>query len=1412
MRRTSRALFGIIVSLACFAATANAAPPAVPSNLESWRPWVLKDQEFRACPLIAGSQGTSAGDFLCAWAGVLHIDAGSDAATISQHWQVDSESMVPLPGAAGNWPQQVSVDGKPAVVLDNGGPTLRLPPGSYDIRARIPWNERPQTLRVPSAIALVALTVDGAAVAPVQRNGDYLTLGRVAGAPVEADSIDVRVYRKLTDGVPATLTTELELDVSGHAREEIIGPVLPDGFIPLALDSEEWPARVDADGRLHIQVQPGAQTLTLSARATTPIEAVTLAFPKAPWPEQEIWSYESAAQLRVSVANSAVSVDPRQAEVPPEWQNLPAFALADKATLTIEQRSRGLALDEANRLTLDRELWLDFDGGGWFARDRIGGTMQGGWRFDVAAPFTLQRAEAAAIGTDRVKNEPLLVTEGTVAHTTGVEWRTPAVNLLGGVRIERAAEMPVTGWQQTFDQVTEQVNLPYGYRLLAAPGTDSATGSWIAGWTLLDVFVAAITALLALRLLGIVGGIVAVIYLLLGYQEGGSPLWTLLGVLALALIARELPAGKLAVAALWSRRIVLALLIVIALPFALGQVRMALYPQLEGERSFAFANGVQQRYLGKENGAATDELKSMASGGMQTAPMAVAPPAPPIEEPAPVTEVDSPQGSASDSGQWRHRKSQQDDNLERIVVTGSNIRRVDTIDHYDKSTAVQTGGGEPDWHFGSRYQLSWSGPVLATQSVRMIIAPPWLVRSLRVVLVVLLAWLMWRIAGTTETLRIRSLPITRTAAALLAASALGLTMLAHPSIATAQAFPSDELLQQFQQRLTEAPRCAPACVTLAQAQVSAHGNDIVVALEIHAGERMAVPLPGDEKTLSLRSASIDGSAQAGFVGRDGKTWIAVARGVHRIELVFSASADKSALAFPLTPQRVLFNGDGWQASGISDEVLLTNTLNLARTAADGGTAAAKAQGAQQFPPYVRVVRTLNLGLNWSVVTNVIRLAPREGGFTSTLPILAGEHVSTPGLKVKDGQITVAIGDDAAGASWQGTLDKSDSLTLTAPTLTDHAERWRILVSPTWHLDYTGLPESGSPNANDPNDFHEFQFDPLPGETLTLKVVRPTPVEGATRAIDSVSLVSDLGQRASTTTLALNVRASQGGEQLISIPADAEVLSLKRDGEALNLRPRDGKLSLPIAPGSQAFELAFRAVRDIAIHERTSAIALGLPAANIDLRMNLPDDRWLLAAFGPGVGPAVLFWGELLVMIALAFMLSRWCKQPLRFHQWLLLGLGFSTFSWLALLIVILWLCALDWRARESMTARDSMFNPVQIGLAVLTVVALFYLFAGIRNGLLGAPDMVVTGNGSYAHALHWFTDRSTDELPVAHVITLPLWCYRVAMLAWSLWLAWSLVGWLRRGFAAWMAGGYWAMRTPKVQVDLPPPPPPVVVQ
>ncbi len=81
----------------------------------------------------------------------------------------------------------------------------------------------------------------------------------------------------------------------------------------------------------------------------------------------------------------------------------------------------------------------------------------------------------------------------------------------------------------------------------------------------------------------------------------------------------------------------------------------------------------------------------------------------------------------------------------------------------------------------------------------------------------------------------------------------------------------------------------------------------------------------------------------------------------------------------------------------------------------------------------------------------------------------------------------------------------------------------------------------------------------------------------------------------------------------------------------------------------------------------------------------------------------------------------------------LAGIGLSQASIWGALIVVGWLLALGGRARLNPAIKPYAFDAIQLGLGLLTVVALSCLFDAIQNGLLGYPEMQVGGNGSTAY-------------------------------------------------------------------------------
>jgi hypothetical protein len=1357
MIRRTLGLLGLWLLLAVPSLAQQLPPP-----LQNWQDWVLHDVPQHDCPFLA-NQMPGADSYQCSWPGELMLVAGADGATFSMVVHVDAPDWISLPGDSRNWPQQVSVNKAPATVLQRAGaPSLWLAPGDYQLTGQLPWATRPARVRVPAAIGLIKLSVDGATVGHIERNDDQLTLGEAAATQRASDSVALRVYRRLEDGLPATLETRLDFNVTGTAREALFGPALPQGFVATAL-SGDLPARLESDGRLRVQLRPGHWTVTLDARSTAVLKQVTLKLPPSPWPRQEIWSYSDDTSLR-SARVEGQAIDTAQTGVPGDWAQLPAFALDDGSGLTIESGARGNEGGRGDQLHLKRQLWLDFNGAGLTVADHLTGDLQHHQRLEAMSPWLLQRASQ--------NGDPLLITQGEKGGT-GVELRDRQINLDAGLRLpSHAGALPSSGWQLPIEDIDATLHLPYGYRLLGAAGADRSPDSWVGQWTLLDLFVVALIALLAGRLLGWPWALLAAGYLALAQHESAAPLWTLAAALALALLLRALPQGRLRTFARAAALAVFALVVLWTVPFAAKQLQYALHPQLESASSsrFVSANFAPPPPVEEVSDMAVREKSQM---NVQDA-------APPPAPPAPSTPLSSVMVQATS-----------------IQILGGSARSA--IIDAGHQGLIQAGPGMPHWDVGNNYRLGWSGPVTSAQTTRLVIAPAWLVQLLRVVMVGLLAALLAKLV-TTLWQPLRGHWHDWRAGKMAAAALLALALLPHGL--QAQTVPSQQMLDQLRARLTEAPKCAPNCAELAQAQLQVDGSKLELALEADVGAPTALPLPLADDSLQLLSVTVDGHAGASLSRRGDQLLVRLERGVHRISLSYQiGEADTISLRFTLRPQRVTFAGQGWSLDGVDDARALGDSIALHRTrvASEGNGAPV----AQSFPPYVRLTRKLSLGVDWTVENTVERIAPSDGGFSISLSLLPGEHPLGEGLLVTDGRINITFNASSGAVSWTSRIDHTATLSLKAPDLGDHAEVWTIDAAPMWHVDAKGVPTSDSDDGQ--------LYQPLPGEVLQLAFSQPAAVKGDSLAFDDVQSSSAVGKRATETTLVMQARSTRGGEHAITLPAGAELLEAKRDGEPVNLAVRDGKLSLPLLPGAHQFTVRLREPNGVAASVHTPPLALNAPVANVNLALNLPQDRWVLWTWGPTNGPAVLYWSQLIVLLLVAWLLARFAPTPLRFHHWLLLGLGFSAFAWSAYALVVLWLILLGLRGRSTPSEKlaESTFNVMQVGLAALTVLALGVLISAVPTGLLGLPDMHVAGNNSSASNLRWFADQSTGALPAAGVISVSLWVYKIAMLAWALWLANALIGWLRWGFDGWTRGGYWRKREPQASTPPPPMPPPI---
>ena len=1308
--------------LALLAAPAMTSAATVPEALAPWSDWVLRDAPDHGCYRLAADPERRH----CLWPGTLDIDLTATGASFRQRWESQApEQWLALPGDAEHWPRDVLLDGTAAAVVARaGGPGLWIGPGAHEVSGHLRWDSPPVALAIPATTALVALRRDGAPMPAVLDAEHRLWLQPRQEADAAA-SLQVEVFRRIDDGVPVRLYTELRLTVAGAAREVTLGRALPQGAAVVDLQAP-LPARIEDDGRLRVQLRPGRWQLLLDGRYRERPERFVAEPLDAHWPAQELWAFRAAPEVRGIRLEGAPSVDPARLDLPAALAGLPLYLVTPERPLLATEEYRGDANPAADRLRLERSLWLDFAGGGATLSDRIGGQFNRDRRLEAGPEL--------ALGRVAVNGVPQVITRLPDAPGVGVEVRERELNLEAVGRIDSASGPGTLGWMREFERADIALQLPPGWQLWHARGPDIVDSSWLTRWDLWDLFLCLLIASATLRLLGWRWGAIAALTLALSYHERNAPVagWVAM-VIAIPLLA-ALPAGRLRAAVRSGALAALVLLTLSVLGFAVQQVRVALYPQLE------LPGAIPAPYEDASVRSAPATAEMAQSLGYA------------LDKAAPV---------------------------------------VESRPRYAPDDNTQTGPGQPGWQW-RQARLAWSGPVRADETLELWLSPPWLTRSLKLVQVVLVGLLLFRLArvlwrhgagGPAPT------GGSGAAAALLAPLVL-LALSGSAPPAAAEDFPPPELLQELRTELLRPPSCAPQCQSLIDARLELDAaGAFVLRLRAGASAPVAIPLPPPEG-WQAQALLRDGVA-APLADLDAAPWTGLNPGVRELVLHGMVQGDSAAFRFPLSPAALRVVAPGWRLEGLDGERLRGDTLHLQREVATTGGDRLLADPA---PPFVHIQRELALDLDWRLTTRVIRIAPRGGAINLEVPLLPGEAVIGEHRRSADGRLLVTLHADQQELYWESLLEPVPELTLSAPQSPQWVERWRVTSSPRWHLATTGVPAIQTPQAS------HAEWWPWPGEQVTLRAQRPEPAPGPTVTVERARLDQRSGARGAELQVELELRSSLGGDYRLRAPAGAVLQRVELDGVPQTRPEQDGEVVLPLHPGVQRARITWRLATDGGLWTATAPLVLPTPATNIELGLRLPADRWPLWVRGPDLGPALLYWGVLGVVVAVAIALGlavrRWrLSIPLSTGQWLLLGIGMSTINTAGSLAVVAWFIALEARRRQALPAKPLTHNLIQLTLIALTLIAAASLAYTIPQSLLAAPDMQVTGNGSSHLDYRWYQDRTTAELPQGAVFSLPLWAYRLAMLAWSLWLAFALLGWARWGWDCMTTGGLWRRRT-----------------
>jgi hypothetical protein len=1300
----------------------------VPEPLQGWVDWVLWGDEEIDSPRAYDDAKKA----FRAWPSELRVTVGEKGADFRMEVEVFAEAWMPLPGAADVWPVAVMAgEVNQAVVEREGRPAIRLGKGSHQLTGRFEWKDMPQKLPVPVHIGLVALSIDGEPVeVPARDEKGALWLKRTVVSDAEQkDYLGTKVHALLEDGIPLRWQAEVEMIVSGRSREEDIGIVLPAGWRLSGIQSQ-IPVALDDAGRMKAQVRAGRWTARLSAFRNDAADEVV--WPTGSGFSEVLVAFRAKPEFRMVEISGAMTVDVSQVSFPDEWKSEPVYRWETGAPLVIDERVRGMGMQRPQGVTIQREWWLDEQGGGMTFRDRINGAMQQVWRLDAG--------EGMELGSMEANGDGQLITRHPETGALGVEVRDRDLQLEATGRINQVGKLSATGWLVDADDVETTLHLPPGWRLLALFGADSVDGDWLTAWTLLDLFLLLLFTLAVLRLWGWKPALLAFFAFGLAYHEPGAPkmLWLLLLIpLALLRVVDKGWAKNLLLTAKW---VMVLVFVVVAVPFVKGQIQQAIYPQLEADMHW------ENRMMQEERSAMSYQMNAPNSG--DTDPFA--------------------DNSGVDSSSQL---------LSRRVPSKAIFAKGSDNMSYDPKTRIQTGPGVPSWTW-REVSFGWNGPVGPGQVVTPVLVPQSVERVLSLVRVALLLAL----AACLLQVRRWSGPLMR--GAVKAACVMGGVLWIGTMPAEAQ-FPEKAMLDELRSRLLKSSDAFPGAADVRHVDLKLEERKLTMHVEIHAAARAAVPLPGRLPAWSPVSVRFEGGGAPLMLREGGHVWVLLEQGVHRM-VVEGLLPDLSDWQWTskIVPRRVTVDAPGWNVGGLNAEGSMVSQLLFSRVVRDEGDAV------RYERPNLRAVvgleRQIELGLVWQVRTVVRRLSEEGPAVSLRIPLLPGENVVSDGAVVKDGFVDVNLGANQSEVVWLGELEPVNELPLRTGEGDGWTERWLLVASPIWNVTMDGL----APVFEGDTGGLVPVWTPWPGEEVKLVIRRPEAVAGETITVDEVSHKMELGRRQRTSTLELTVRASLGDRMPVELPENAVADELTVDGVGVPVRMEARSVIVPVSPGEQSVSLKWKTEVPLAVSTLGEAVRLPVAAANVKSLIEPPGDRWVLWAQGPQRGPAVRFWSVLAVGLLAAFVLSRIAGSPLRMYQWMLLSLGLTQISLVAALIVVVWLFFLAWRGSSGFSNLPGwVYNVLQAVLMIVTLVALGVFIAIVNQGLLGDPEMFILGNGSSRYALHWYQARVDGLLAQPLVVSVSIWWYRLLMLLWALWLAASLVRWLGWGWRQFAQGG-----------------------
>ncbi len=1355
-------LVTLSTSLICLPSYLFAEDPYVPESLEPWVDWVLEEHPYISCPVSS----TTGQRLDCLWVREVSVEINRDSKwganfRIEVDAFADSELQLPYAGSAK--PQSVKRNEQFVPIGGgSGAPNIMVPAGRHTIVGELVWTEasEPGYVEIPSAgvirlqsdgdwISNPTTTEEGTRLWLVPRTVDTKTEPEDPSEPTvikELDTVTARVFRLWEDGVPQTLTTFIQLTVSGQPRIIELGKVLTSEFQPKDIKSDR-PVIMSIDGNVAVQAIRGQNYIEIEARALTHLDTFTYMKPSILWPIEEVWGMVSNSNHRVIQFEGGVRTNLAELNVPRQMMaytdNISGFILTENDELKVVELQRGNTTQTPPNFEVYRDLWLNFSGTSFIAHDEVYTSLDAPVR--VSASYTP--------GTVKVDGDirPITYEDPAEDARAGVYLKDSTTELISVSEIERSNSLHANGWNVDADHLSVSLQLPPGWMLLWTNGVDTVENSWLSNWKIWEIF-------LVILLIGVVfwiGGLgwaaVVGIAAVLSIQFDSAPAigWLILAVMTIA--SAKVTTEWLKKSSKWVYWTIFAIVGIVCSFHIVGSLKNALYPGSSPANS-TFAELVERQAEKLVLYDATEEMELVTTGSRFSTT----------------------------------REYLGDDFA--IANLGKQIQHPLAETSSTSPVRLPTGPGIPDWDWNT-YQLNWSGSVSQDQMMSLTLLPPIFNRILQALSGLLTLGVLGFFVSIRYPCIWDSLPkFLSNGVKVLPVIVLCLILIPNKDVYAE--FPERELLQELESRLLELPDCLNDCAYVENAVVEIENGTLNIDLRLHTMDTVAVPLPISEDSWSPETVASSANSRLPLLRSNNQYYTVLDEGIHQVTISATINnLDRFEIDFPLVPGNVKVSPGEWLVEGMVRDQLERKRLFFDRNRSQISMENTEENdsGVPKFEisPYVSVSRTLVFDYEPRIQTVVSRIAPYSGEFTVRIPLLENEIVESRDAILEQDHVVLSFHQNQQTQSWESKFEPDSQFVLTAPDLEQRTERWTLIGSDYWSYSYSGLkPIFGEME-------HEV-FVPRSLETLSLAIFQPRLVDGNTFTIEHINYSATVNERTTDSWVEMEIHASQPGDLALKLPEDTEIKSISAGGSMQPI-PNSNEILIPIRSGTWNYEVLWASDQGGRILNQLPSVSLADQSArNIELEMSLPSDRWTLLLGGPTMGTSVAYWGLVSFLLVSVFVLTRIPNFPLNFGEGALLVTGTTLVNVMVLPLVAIWFFLLRWRLQANRPVnRPVWYSISQVLFASFVVAVLSTLVFTITHALSGDPNMYITGLSSDSSLLQWFADETMGSTPTAWVISLPKWVYLMIMLGWSIWLVIALLKWSKLSWQAFSDPVVW---------------------